>query len=408
MARTRYGAAPWALGITAAPRTFPTKVEIPSAGVVVVGGGLTGLLTATALKTAGHDVVLLDAGRLGGGASMASAGITGLLLAADYRALEAQHGRRLARTLMQSVAAAGAGLASALTKAKIPGAIDQRPILSLGDAATKGWDRDAAARAAAGLTATPVTGAALARATTADATAALRIDGAGLTSPAKVVHGAIARLSAARVKTFEKCPVKKITFTRTDATVHVGTHTIVTERVVVCTDAPGALAPTLDRHVRGVQRYHVLTAPMPPPMRKAVGLASAVLYDAAALVAITATPDGRLLLTGGDGPILPDAKRSAAIVQRTGQLMYECLKRFPDMVGLMPEFGWATDIVAGPDRFPLIGPHRQYPHQLFSFGTDRDPALAWMASRALVRAVAHQPAADDEAFGFGRVQEDRS
>lgn len=407
MARTRYGVAPWALDITAAPRAFPTKIEIPAADVVVVGGGLTGLLTATALKTAGHDVVLLDGGRLGAGASAESTGITGLLLTADYRTLEAQHGRRIARTLMSSVAAAGAGLSSAFGKAKIPGVIDQRAILSAGDGA-KGWDRDVTARAAAGLSAATLTGAALTRATAADIPAAIKIEGAGLTHPAKVVHGAIARLSAARVKAFEKCLVKKITFTRTDATLHVGTHTIVTKRVVVCTDAPGALAPTLDRHVRDFQRYHVLTAPMPAAMRKAVGLGTVVLHDAAALVSITATPDGRLLLTGGDGPILPEPKRAPAIVQRTGQLMYECLKRFPAMEGLMPEFGWATNIVAGPDRFPLIGPHRQYPHQLFAFGTDRDPALAWMASRALVRAVAHEEAADDEAFGFGRVQEDRS
>jgi glycine/D-amino acid oxidase-like deaminating enzyme len=88
--------------------------------------------------------------------------------------------------------------------------------------------------------------------------------------------------------------------------------------------------------------------------------------------------------------------------------MYECLKRFPDIAGLAPEFGWSTPVVAGPDRFPLIGPHRQYPHQLFSFGTDRDPALAWLASQMLVRAVEHDEARDDEAFGFGRVQEERN
>ena len=118
-----------------------------------------------------------------------------------------------------------------------------------------------------------------------------------------------------------------------------------------------------------------------------MALGSTVLYDADASVTTTATADGRLLLTGGDGPLLADKQRPAAHVQRTGQLMYECLKRFPAIVGLVPEFGWSTPVVAGPDRFPLIGPHRQYPHQLFAFGTDRDPALAWMASRILARAV---------------------
>ena len=132
-----------------------------------------------------------------------------------------------------------------------------------------------------------------------------------------------------------------------------------------------------------------------------------MVCDVAAPFTATATTDGRLLLTGGDGPLLPERKREAALVQRTGDLMYQCLRRFPVMAGLAPEFGWSSPIVAAPDRFPLVGAHRQYPHQLFSFGTDADPTLAWMASRILVRSVLGTATAADAAFGFGRVQEER-
>jgi glycine/D-amino acid oxidase-like deaminating enzyme len=373
----------------------------------VVGGGLTGLLTAWGLKAAGRGVILLDAARVGTGHSASASGLTGLLATCDYRALEAMHARRLARLLMTSVAEAGPALAAAMKKAKAVVRYETRPLLSVTDATVRGWDREAQAREAAGLDAVTLIGAALRRVTNAEVEAATRIPGVGVIEPARVIAAAVARVAAARVPVFERSRVSKITFSRTDATVHVEKRAIRATRVVICTDAPGALAPTLDRHVRRTERFHVLTAPMPATMRKALALGRLVVGDVTAPFTATATADGRLLLTGGDGPVLHEKKREAALVQRTGDLMYQCLRRFPVMAGLAPEYGWSSPIVAAPDRFPLVGAHRQYPHQLFSFGTDADPTLAWMASRILVRSVLGTATATDAAFGFGRVQEER-
>jgi glycine/D-amino acid oxidase-like deaminating enzyme len=405
MSRVRYGVSPWAAAVAAKARSFPVVPDLTEADVVVVGGGLTGLLTAWGLKAAGRGVILLEAGRIGTGRSAAASGLTGLLVTSDYRALEAMHGRRIARTLMTSVAAAGPALLTAMKKAKAVVKYEPRPVLSLIDVPPRGWEREAAARQEAGLEARTLTGAALAKATPAEVSAATRLPGAGVTEPAKVIAAALTRAAAAKL--YERSAVSKITFTRTDATVHVDKRAIRATRVVICTDAPGRLAPTLDRHVRAFERYHVLTAPMPAAMRKAMALGEVVAGDVSAPFAATATPDGRLLLTGGDGPIVPERKQEAALIQRTGDLMYQCLRRFPVMAGLAPEFGWSSPVVAAPDRFPLVGAHRQYPHQLFSFGTDGDPSLAWLASRILVRAVLDTATADDAAFGFGRVQEER-
>ena len=58
------------------PRWKPARGEASGrADVVIVGGGLTGCASAYAFASAGYDVVLLEAGRLAGGATAASAGL---------------------------------------------------------------------------------------------------------------------------------------------------------------------------------------------------------------------------------------------------------------------------------------------------------------------------------------------
>src|SRR5947209_7512837 len=75
---TKYGRSPWV-------DTF-SKGRIPSyprqhgslqTSVVVVGGGLTGCATAYAFAASGVDVVLLEAARIGGGATRFACGWIG-------------------------------------------------------------------------------------------------------------------------------------------------------------------------------------------------------------------------------------------------------------------------------------------------------------------------------------------
>ena len=118
MSRPRYGVSPWSVSSAGKARAFPAVPDLGEAEVVVIGGGLTGLLTTWGLKAAGRGAVLLEAGRLGAGDSLSASGLTGLLVTSDYRALEAMHGRRIARTLMSAVAAAGPAMLAGLKKAK--------------------------------------------------------------------------------------------------------------------------------------------------------------------------------------------------------------------------------------------------------------------------------------------------
>ena len=74
--RTRYGLSPW---IDLAPPSRTAAFERLRgeclADVVIVGGGLTGCLTAYACASAGFDTVVVERDRLGHGASGRSTGL---------------------------------------------------------------------------------------------------------------------------------------------------------------------------------------------------------------------------------------------------------------------------------------------------------------------------------------------
>ncbi|MFV0408356.1 MAG: NAD(P)/FAD-dependent oxidoreductase [Paracoccus sp. (in: a-proteobacteria)] len=78
---------------------FPSQEGATAADVCVVGGGYTGLSAALHLAEAGYDVVLLEAHRVGFGASGRNGGQLGSGQRLDVQELEAMAGRETARRL---------------------------------------------------------------------------------------------------------------------------------------------------------------------------------------------------------------------------------------------------------------------------------------------------------------------
>ena len=54
------------------------------------------------------------------------------------------------------------------------------------------------------------------------------------------------------------------------------------------------------------------------------------------------------------------------------------------------------------DGVPYAGSHRNFPFQLFAFGTSHDPARAFLASRIILRNILGKPEKDDVHFSFAR------
>jgi glycine/D-amino acid oxidase-like deaminating enzyme len=108
-------------------------------------------------------------------------------------------------------------------------------------------------------------------------------------------------------------------------------------------------------------------------------------------------------VSGADADVPPARLRDKVIVQRTGQLMYELSMLYPDISGVQPALGWASDYARTSSGLPCIGPHRNFPHHLFAFGdASQGVTGAYLASRVLLRHYFEEMDPADEVFGFHR------
>ncbi len=97
--------------------------------VVVIGGGLTGCACAYSLAAAGIPVMLLEADRMGGGATAASLGFVREDFDASFEATARAHGLRSARLLWQGVRRASLDFAAALRRLRIRCDLDALDLL---------------------------------------------------------------------------------------------------------------------------------------------------------------------------------------------------------------------------------------------------------------------------------------
>jgi glycine/D-amino acid oxidase-like deaminating enzyme len=400
-----YGRSPW---IDRFPSSrvpsYPKYRGRTETGVVVIGGGLTGCLTAYALRVAGAKVVLLDAGQIGRGATGSSAGWIGTDPAIGFADLEKRMGLRPARHAWQAWHRAGLDLAALLRRLSVKCDLEARGSLTVAlapDQLTR-LRREQKARQHGKLEAPFLGPRVIAEEIGLPGLAGMRVREGATIDPYRAALGIAAAAAQRGARLFERSPVIKITFTRKTVDVHPEGGVIRATRVIVATGGPTMLFKALRRHFWFRQRFFAATAPIPSKTRRAFGASRPVLRD------LTDPPhvvrwldDERLLVAGADAESPPDRLRDRLIVQRTGQLMYELSTLYPDISGIAPAYGWDAAYARTDSGLPYIGPHRNYPHHLFAFGdSSHGVAGAYLASRVLLRHHLGETEPADEVFGF--------
>jgi glycine/D-amino acid oxidase-like deaminating enzyme len=374
--------------------------------VAVVGGGLTGCAVALAFAGAGIKVVLLEAGRVGAGATAASAGILRQSLDASFQESVARHGVRTARHVWQSFRRASLDFSAALRRAGVRADVMPHDLvlLSRGTDEVKPLLKDVRARREAGLDASWLTPRAIAAETGLTAAGGIRTRGEAL-DPYRACLGLAAAAASRGAQIHEQSRVRRIRARRKSVEVMTETGVVSASAVVIATGALPDDLRALRRHFAPLMSYAAVTQPMPAAVRREVGKRTAAVRDTHHPPHLVRwLKDDRVLVAGGDRAALAGRARAKLLVPEVNELMYELTTLYPAISGLQPEWGWDVDSYGSPDELPVIGPHRNFPRHLFALGSARHGAgVAWLAARVLLRAYLQEPATGDELFGFARV-----
>lgn len=376
------------------------------ADVVVVGGGLTACTTAYALSAAGFKTVLLEGGQLGRGTTAYSSGWIADEPAVPFHEVEKAIGLKKARRAWQAWRRAALDFSALLRRLEIKCSLEPQGSITIASAPEQiaRMKKDHKARKDAGLDVSLVNARAIKSETALEALAALRSREGATIDPYRACLGLAAAAASRNAALFERSPVRRITFTRKDARIYTADGSIDTRRIVIATGLPAGLFQSLARHFWFHTSFYALTEPIPARVRKLLGSRKAVVRDSAAPPHVVRwVGDDRLLVEGADSAIVPPRQREKTAVQRTGQLMYELSTLYPDVSGVMPEFGWMSDYARTEDGLPYIGAHRNFPHHLFAFGNSSHSVTgAYLASRIMLRQCSGEMDPGDAAFGFHR------
>ena len=404
--RTRYGVSPW---IDNVPKSrvpvFSRLRGAHSADVVIVGAGLTGCATAYACALAGLKTIVVEAERIGQGSAGRSAGLLLPEPGPAFRDIERAHGLRAARTAFESWRRAALDAAALLRRLNVRCGLDPvTPLIVADSYDEKLLRREFDARAKAAIGATWLTRKLMTGLSVPEAPAAIRMRDAFILDPYRACLGLAAAATARGAVITEQSRVRKVKVARKHVDVVVDGGELRASTVIVATGTATTEFRPLRRHFKRRESYLVLTEQVPAAVRKQLGSRGTTFRDTRdPHRRVRWTADDRILVAGATQDETPERTRSATLVQRTGQLMYELLTIFPVISGLMPEYGWELTSGETADGLMYVGPHRNYPRHLFALGSGGDSVTgAFLAARILVRALQDAPEKGDAVWGWTR------
>jgi len=203
---------------------------------------------------------------------------------------------------------------------------------------------------------------------------------------------------------FERSKVRRIDVQRSTVAVRTAHGAVHADRVVIATGYATPYFKRLATRFRMLNTYVLATRPLSAGERHDLMPPDVMLWDTQRPYHYARwTPDHRLLLGGGDRPMVREAARGRAMREAIGALRRYFVDLYPALEGIDVEYAWEGLFAMPPDGLPFIGPHRRHPRHLFALGYGGNGmTLGFLAGKLLLEHYEGRASADLDLFAFTR------
>jgi glycine/D-amino acid oxidase-like deaminating enzyme len=346
-------------------RRHPPLTASIRADVVVVGAGFTGLWTAYHLLE-DHprlSVVVLEAGRVGYGASGRNGGFAMTMVGRGLADLVRKVGPARARYTYDAMRTALDRIEAFAREAALGDRVHRTGVLTVSNSPEQDRRiaRDLEAARALGLSTFRALDARECQAWIHSPTFRLGHyePEALLVDPAALVRALADAVVARGGSLFEESPATLLTAEGHGVEVATPTGSVSAERALIATNAYARAFFPLRRYVFTVLAYVLVTEPLSPEQWASVGFDPPVGVEDRRVMHhfFRPTPDGRLLWGGRDAPIAPDGPDPARERDpvRLARLEETLRATFPQLSDVRIAQGWAGPVCGTVRALPFVG-----------------------------------------------------
>lgn len=155
-----------------------------------------------------------------------------------------------------------------------------------------------------------------------------------------------------------------------------------------------------------VTRLHSTYVLVSEPIEGEIWWRDALIWETARpYLYLRTTPDHRVLVGGRDEPFYNPSKRDYLLAKKTLSLARDVEKRFPHLAPLPIDFNWAGTFAETADGLPFIGSVRERPRTLFALGFGGNGIVFSQIAGEIIRDTAlGKKNPDAHIFSFNRVK----